>query len=119
VLARALLAERSPEEIASALVRMYRSHLPAAEEVFDPGPGMPGPREPREFRDREEREPRPKRDNGFANGAVWFRLNIGRLKNADPRWLIPMICRHGKITKQEIGAIRHSERETKFEINAE
>ncbi|HVI51093.1 MAG TPA: DEAD/DEAH box helicase [Candidatus Sulfotelmatobacter sp.] len=124
VLARALLAERSPEEIAAALVRMYRAQLPAAEDVFDPGPGAPGPREPRnrdrDFHDpREFREPRAKRDNGFTNGAVWFRLNIGRLKNADPRWLIPMICRHGKITKQEIGAIRIFERETKFEINAE
>jgi ATP-dependent RNA helicase DeaD len=127
VLARALLAERSPEDIAAALVRMYRAQLPAAEEVFDPGPGMPGPRDPREpreprdYRDRDDREPREprKRDNGFANGSVWFRLNIGRLKNADPRWLIPMICRHGKITKQEIGAIRIFERETKFEINSE
>jgi ATP-dependent RNA helicase DeaD len=49
---------------------------------------------------------------------VWFRLNIGRLKNADPRWLIPLICRQGKITKQDIGQIRILERETKFEIAA-
>lgn len=131
-LARALLAERSPEDVAAALVRMYRAQLPAAEEVFDPGPGT-APREPRhrerenngrdsraaDYSDREPREPRPRHDNGFANGSVWFRLNIGRLKNADPRWLLPMICRHGKITKQEIGVIRIFERETKFEVNAD
>lgn len=49
---------------------------------------------------------------------VWFRLPVGRQKNADPRWLLPMICRLGKITKQDIGAIRIFERETKFEIDA-
>jgi len=123
-MAKALLAERSPEDIAAALVRMYRSHLPAAEEVFDPGPGTPS-REPREFR--EPREPRPpfdpaaprgEKNNGLPGQSVWFRLNIGRQKNADPRWLIPLICRQGKITKPEIGAIRIFERETKFEIDA-
>lgn len=116
-MAKALLTERSAEDIAAALVRMYRSHLPAAEEVFDPGPGSPSrePREMREPREREPREPRPERKSGLS-GAVWFRLNIGRAKNADPRWLIPMICRQGKITKAEIGTIRIFERETKFEI---
>jgi ATP-dependent RNA helicase DeaD len=124
-LAAALLAERSPEVIAAALVRLYRSQLPAAEEVFDPGPGIPS-REPRNGRERSEsrdrnepREPRPRRDladNGFES-FVLFKMNVGRLKNADPRWLIPMICRQGKITKQEIGAIRISERDTTFEIN--
>ncbi len=111
-MARALLAERSPEDIAAALVRMYRSHLPAAEEVFDPGPGVPS-------RDvHAPREPRGERPNGLPGRSVWFRLNLGRQKNADPRWLVPMICRQGKITKQEIGSIRIFERETKFEIDA-
>jgi hypothetical protein len=34
---------------------------------------------------------------------VWFRLNVGREKNADPKWLIPLICRQGHVTKQDIG----------------
>lgn len=119
-MAKALLAERSPEDIAAALVRMYRSHLPAAEEVFDPGPGTPSRelREPREAREPRERMPRGENPNSLPGGSVWFRLNIGRQKNADPRWLIPMICRQGKITKPEIGAIRIFERETKFEVDA-
>jgi ATP-dependent RNA helicase DeaD len=115
-MAKALLAERSPEDIAAALVRMYRSHLPAAEEVFDPGAGSPASG-PREYREPREDQPRPR--GGDRNGmpdSTWFRLNVGRQKNADPRWLIPMICRQGKITKQEIGAIRIFEHETKFEI---
>ena len=115
-MAKALLAERSPEDLAAALVRMYRSHLPAAEEVFDPG-AVAAPREPREFREpRGAREPRG--ETGLPGQGVWFRLNVGRLKNADPRWLIPMICRQGKITKQEIGKIRIFERDTRIEIDA-
>ncbi|HMA51781.1 MAG TPA: DbpA RNA binding domain-containing protein, partial [Magnetospirillaceae bacterium] len=47
---------------------------------------------------------------------VWFKLNAGREKNADPRWLLPMICRMGKITKSDIGAIRIFDRDTKFEV---
>lgn len=130
-MAKALLAERSPEDIAAALVRMYRAHLPAAEEVFDPGTDAGGggnysTPEPRDRgRQRGERnEDRSggergggERGGGPAGQCVWFRLNVGRQKNADPRWLIPMICRQGKITKQEIGAIRIFERETKFEID--
>ncbi len=114
-MAKALLAERSPEDIAAALVRLYRSHLPAAEEVFAPGPDEAAVREQRQ--DREPREPRGPRNNSLPGRSLWFRLNIGRQKNADPRWLIPMICRQGKITKAEIGAIRIFERETRFEID--
>ena len=55
---------------------------------------------------------------GGADGSVWFRLNVGRDKNADPKWLIPLICRLGHVTKPDIGAIRIFERETKFEIIA-
>jgi ATP-dependent RNA helicase DeaD len=124
-LARALLAGRSPEDIASALVRLYRSQLPAAEDIFDPGPGRP--REGREPRGRAERGGRdgegprasPGGHPGPAGERVWFRLDIGRQNNADPRWLLPMICRRGKITKAEIGAIRIFERETKFEVAKE
>ena len=43
-------------------------------------------------------------------------MNVGRARNADPRWLIPLICRRGHVTKSEIGSIRISERETRFEI---
>jgi ATP-dependent RNA helicase DeaD len=109
-MAQALLAERSPEDIASALVRIYRSRLPAAEEVTDPGDAGRGPR---------EREPRA--DGGARAAAfgesVWFRLALGRKKNADPKWLLPMLCRRGGITKQDIGAIRIFENETKFQVS--
>ncbi len=118
VMARALLAERSPEDIAAALVRIYRSQLPAPEDVSDPGPE-------RMSRDVAVRDggaplsPRPAASarSRLSGKSVWFRLNVGRQKNADPRWLLPMICRQGMITKQDIGAIRIFDRETKFEVD--
>ena len=47
---------------------------------------------------------------------AWFRMPIGRKHNADPKWMIPLICKAGNVTKQEIGAIKIFDRETKFEI---
>ncbi len=112
-MARALLADRSPEEIATALVRLYRSRLPAPEDLVDAGPP---PREGRKDRaDREAREPRPREDRDDGTMA-WFRMNVGRQQNADPRWLLPIICRLGHVTKKEVGPIRIFDRDTKFGI---
>ncbi|MGE4062961.1 MAG: DEAD/DEAH box helicase [Rhodospirillaceae bacterium] len=99
-LAAELLAQRSPQDIAAALVRIYRSRLPAPEDLMETG--MP-----------------PARGAGTGlSDAVWFRLNVGRRRKADPKWLIPEICRQGGVTKREIGAIRIFDEETKFEIDA-
>lgn len=43
-------------------------------------------------------------------------MNVGRNSNADPRWLLPLICRRGHVTKSEIGGIRILDRETRFGI---
>ena len=43
-------------------------------------------------------------------------MDIGRRHNADPRWLLPLLCRRGHITKNEIGAIRIAADETLFEV---
>ncbi len=45
-----------------------------------------------------------------------FRLSIGRRDKADPKWLIPLICRLGGVTKTDIGAIRIFDGDTRFEI---
>ncbi|PXA89246.1 DEAD/DEAH box helicase [Nostoc sp. 3335mG] len=97
-----LLAEKTPEDIAALLVRAYRAKLPAPEELA--AGGVP------ERRERQE-GPRP----GFED-TVWFRMNVGRRHNADPRWLLPLLCRRGHITKGEIGAIRIANDESAFEI---
>ena len=52
----------------------------------------------------------------LSRGGVVFRVNIGGNDNADPRWLLPLICRRGGVTRREVGAIRIAPRETLFEI---
>ena len=113
-MARLLLAERTPEQLGAALIRVYRSRLPALEDVIDPGNG-PERRETRGSQSLQAKGPKAPRA-GILGGAAWFRLNIGRTKNADPKWLLPMLCRKGNITKQDIGVIRIFEHETKFEV---
>ena len=112
-LAEAMLAKRTPVEIAAALIRTRRAKLPSPEDIYDdprqgadPGPRMAGERPPRE----------PRAD---MEGSEWFRISVGRRGNADPKWLIPMICRLGHVTKKDIGQIRIFDYDTKFEIAAE
>jgi ATP-dependent RNA helicase DeaD len=100
-LAARLLAKRSPEDIAAALVQVHRSRLPEPEDLMsgnDAGP--PAQREPRA---------------GFEQ-STWFRVNIGRAQNADPRWILPLLCRRGHVSRTEIGAIRITGDETLFEV---
>ena len=113
-LAQRLLAERTPEQLAAALVQAHRAKMPAAEEMID--------LEPRQGQGRgsgSDRTERPQRDAGPRPGfedTVWFRMDIGRRHNADPRWILPLLCRRGHVTKNEIGAIRIAANETMFEL---
>src|SRR5262249_35836335 len=54
----------------------------------------------------------------MAEDSVWFTAAIGRRKNAEARWLLPMLCRRGSIKKEDIGAIRILDTVTEFEISA-
>lgn len=84
-------------------------------------------RGPREERKRphasQERQHAPTHERGAAPGAmqngVWFRLNVGRERNADPKWLLPEICRQGEVSKKDVGAIRVFDMETLFQISAD
>ena len=78
----------------------------------------------RSFDRGDARSPRPVRfehakGQAGADGTVWFRLNVGRDRNADPKWLLPEICKQGGITKKDIGQIRIFDRDTRFEVNRE
>lgn len=117
-MARLLLAERTSEQLGAALVRLYRSRLPAIEQVVDPGeaPQRRDLRTPRGGAERRDEPRKRPREASLPGEAAWFRLNIGRKKNADPKWLLPMLCRRGNISKQDIGAIRIFDHETKVEI---
>ena len=134
-LAKMLMAERTPEDIAGALVRMYRGRLPSPEDVFEAGTQTGKPPRDRSQRperpDKREREqrktfgPTPEGEDATTDKSfqrrstepmVWFRMNVGRTNNADPKWIVPVICRLGHITKNEIGIIKIFDKETKFEI---
>ncbi|WP_338426339.1 DEAD/DEAH box helicase [Sphingopyxis kveilinensis] len=116
-LAQRLMAERSAEDIAASLVRAHRALMPPPEDLIDNGPrGRDTAGRP----ERGERFERPERGSadrreGFED-SVWFRLNIGRHQNADPRWILPLLCRRGHVSKNEIGAIRIGPKETMFNI---
>jgi len=147
-LARILQAGRSPDEIALALVRLYASRLPEPEDIAeDRGPprrhdrpehARPDARHSGGARSWERRERAgapsaidagagdtgrgsrpPRRPRDEDREMVWFRLNIGRNRNADPRWILPIICKAGGITKSEIGSIKIHDRETRFQIAAD
>lgn len=111
-LGKKLLNGSAPEVIAAALVRLYRSRLPDPEDVFDDNRGAapPPPRAPRP-----ERRERHVVEGG---AGAWFRMPVGRQDNADPKWLVPLICRLGHVTKKDIGEIRIFDGETVFEISA-
>ena len=78
--------------------------------MFDPGPGR------NDFREAKPSRKEPRGSTSDPREFTWFRLDIGRKNNADPKWLLPMICRRGKVTKVDIGAIRITDNETRFEI---
>jgi ATP-dependent RNA helicase DeaD len=59
---------------------------------------------------------RKRSHNEFAREGVAFRINMGAKDRADPRWLLPLICRRGGVTRREVGAIRIGPDETTFEI---
>jgi ATP-dependent RNA helicase DeaD len=98
-----LVKQLTPQAMAAALIQSLRTDMPAAEDILGPQaraePGSdPGPRP------------------GF-EGATWFRMNAGRRHNADPRWLLPLICRYGHVGRADIGAIRIAANESYFQVS--
>ncbi len=127
--ARTLLAKQSAEDLVATLVRLRREARPAPEDLTVP-PSMRPQRPVREHArpatsehrdhapstaprtERPRREPAPDR----VIEGVWFTINVGRSKNADPKWLVPLLCRRGGITKRDIGKIQILARNTRVEI---
>lgn len=110
-----LLNTHSPEQIAAAFVRQSRAGRSAPEDIeaisFD---------EPRNGRDRGERPERgskPSRDE-FEN-VQWISVSVGRRQNAEPRWLIPLLCNAGGITKRQIGQIKMQNEETFVQLDGD
>jgi ATP-dependent RNA helicase DeaD len=116
--AEALLAGHDPIAIAAALLRLYRRQLP--EPVAVTQAPAPVPRDtanrdaPRRRPPSEAVEPGP---HSTSTDVVRFRIALGHNHRADPKWLLPLLCRAGGVTKRDIGAIRIFDTDTQFEIN--
>ncbi len=107
-LATRLLETHTAEDLAARLVAMCRGALPAPEELPETEHAVNRMRAP-------VRKPTP---SGPAPGGsgVWFRVNIGREEDADPRWLVPLLCKKGGVEKRHIGELRIRDRDTFFEV---
>lgn len=112
-----LLDQRGAELVAAAFVRLCRSGRSAPEDLLEVAPFTPSGDRPSGDRSI-RRDEAPGRRDDFGD-SVWFSLSVGRRQNAEPRWLIPMLCRTGGITKREIGAIKMQPEETFVQIAAD
>ncbi len=133
-----LLADRQADALVAALVRVRREARPAPEEltnvmaaakraaandkrerrVEDNGnPSGPDRRRGKQPAQAKAERPAPGRKGARPSApGRWFTVNVGRSKNADPKWLIPLLCRRGNVTKSAIGKIQVLMRETRVEI---
>ncbi|KKL52798.1 hypothetical protein LCGC14_2281860, partial [marine sediment metagenome] len=94
-----LLDLHSPERIAAAYLRLYRARQSAPEDLSSP-------------------DAKPERRDRPAFGpSTWVALSTGRNDRAEPRWILPLLCRSGDISKDDIGAIRIQPTETFVEIS--
>lgn len=93
---KAVVAQYSPDQIAAAYVRLYRDKRSAPEELSDPS----APAKPREA----------------FGPSVWFSLEGGHNANAEPRRLLPMLCKMGELSREDIGAIRIQKDASMIEI---
>jgi ATP-dependent RNA helicase DeaD len=138
-----MLENHGVREIAAALAKVLRARLAPPEEIEPEAPWQQRERGPRHesrqegrthghqegrqkrphdgprhkhTRERREEGPRPPR-NDMTDG-VWFRVNVGRERNADPKWLLPEICRQGDVTKKDVGTIKIEDTHTLVQIDA-
>ena len=112
-LARRLEASgSSTDELLRRLLARELARLPGGETVHAVAV-------PRGEIERDSRRPPPRGRGELSREATVFRVNLGAKDNADPRWLLPLICRRGGVTRREVGAIRIGPHETTFEIAGE
>lgn len=89
----------SADQVAAAYLRLYRTRASAPEDLSSPK-GRDAAKSPK----------------AAFGPSEWFSVNVGRDQRAEPRWLLPMICKAGGITKDDIGAIRIQPNETFVEL---
>ena len=124
-LVNTLVARFEPYQLAAAFVRLARAGQSLPEDIQTPENPSDwlersrerGPRERLERGERPERGPRG-RGPDFEQSA-WVSLGVGRRQNADPKWLVPMLCKNGGFPRESIGVINISPTETHVELRPE
>ena len=84
-----LVATFSAEQLAAAYLRQLHTLRAPPEELSEIGAV--------------DAKPAPRKEFG---ASVWFAVSGGREAGAEPRRLLPMLCKAGDLTKDDIGAIR-------------
>ena len=93
-----MTARFTPEQLALAYLRLKAERQTAPEDLSD-------------VSDTHSPTPRP-----VFGPSVWFAIAGGRAAHHDPRRLLPMLCKAGNITRDDIGAIRIRDEESFFQI---
>lgn len=117
-----LLGQVAPERIAAAFLRQQLATRPVPEEISPlPVAAMQTRKPNRDRRSEEDHGPAPARAprGSDMEDGVWFTISLGRKQRADPKWLLPMICKAGGVSKRDVGSIRIDDTETRFEISAD
>ena len=111
----ALVEKFDARQLAAAVARFFKAGRSAPEDLIEVSLEQRKPRERgNDVIPAETKRPR----DSFAS-SVWISISVGRKQRAEPRWLIPMLCRNGSITKNEIGAIKMQPEETYIELSAD
>ena len=101
-----LTAKYAPEQIAAAVLRLSRARQSPPEDLsvipLDAA--------------QELRERPPKRLKEDFGPSVWFTLPIGRATGAEPRRILPIVCRSEAVSGADIGAIRVLDTESWVQI---
>ncbi|MFZ4122771.1 MAG: DEAD/DEAH box helicase [Caulobacterales bacterium] len=103
-LIEALLQAHAPSALAAGFLRLRRKGMAAPEDLETVSS---------EKSARSAREPSSRDSFG---PSTWVRLSIGRSKGAEPRWILPLLCRSAGLTKRDIGAIRIQPHETHVQL---
>ena len=115
-----LLARVSPEQLAAVYLRQQLDARPVPEDISDtPIPARSGTvREHGKGAGVSAGGNKSKHGREDMAGSAWFSLSIGRKNRADPKWILPLICKAGGVTRDDVGSIKISDDETRFEIAA-
>ena len=105
----------SPAQLAAGYLRQQLGARPAPEDISFTAVPARGASSARTAGDA---APRARAERPDMTGSAWFTLSRGRKHHAEPRWILPLICKAGNITRDDVGAIKVFDEETRFQISA-